>query len=65
MQEGTHDPIGRLGENHPTVITVIDVLIVAGVKTRSDAETALDNMPPSYGTLTADERAAVLDRFDS
>lgn len=65
MQESTHDPLGRLGANHPTVITVIDVLIVAGIKTRADAETALDNMPPSYGTLTADERAVVLNRFDS
>jgi hypothetical protein len=64
MQEGTRDPIRRLGDDHPTVETVTAVLIGAGVKTRNEAARALDSMPPSYGSLTDDERAAVLARFN-
>lgn len=59
-----NDYRNRLGDDHPAVNTVYDVLIVAGVKTRDEAARALDAMPASYGTLTPDERAAVLARFD-
>lgn len=59
-----NDYRNRLGDDHPTVTTVYDMLIVAGVKTRDEAEATLDAMPPSYGTLTRDERAAVLDHFE-
>lgn len=63
MQESTHDPIGRLGANHPIVAVTYDYVLGCGAATRADAEAILDNLPPGFGELTADERAAVLARF--
>lgn len=63
MEIGTHDYRNRLGDNHPIVNTIYDYVVGCGAATRDDAAQVLDHLPPSFGQPTADERAAVLDRF--
>jgi len=65
MDIGSFDYRDRLGGEHSIVNVLFDYLLSRGAANRGDAERLLGELPPGFGEPSADERAAVLDRFSA